>query len=229
MVRDCEHPRATHTHGTLLAYINDRCRCRPCKDANSANCRTRRRLKAYGVQLDAKATPITGTLRRVEALGCLGWSYQALSAKLGWHESRLNHIVQQTAVAPRNARAVAALYDQLWDQPAPTDTRMRRTSATRTRNAAARLGWLPPMAWDDAAIDDPDTQPNTGAHSSSGLDEVAVERACHGDRIPLTRAELIEAIRRLHDRGRSLTETGDTLGLTAHAVFKIRHRDLAAA
>lgn len=46
--RDCTHKKANHVHGTRQAYVLDKCRCRPCRNANSQCERRLSRLKAYG-------------------------------------------------------------------------------------------------------------------------------------------------------------------------------------
>lgn len=46
--RECTHKQARHTHGTRQAYILDRCRCRPCREANRNHETARRRAKLYG-------------------------------------------------------------------------------------------------------------------------------------------------------------------------------------
>lgn len=46
--RDCTCPRARHEHGTRSAYVLDKCRCRPCRDASSAYERGRQRTQLYG-------------------------------------------------------------------------------------------------------------------------------------------------------------------------------------
>lgn len=46
--RDCQHKRANHQHGTRQAYVLDRCKCRPCLDANRAAENARSRAKLYG-------------------------------------------------------------------------------------------------------------------------------------------------------------------------------------
>ncbi len=44
----CMHKEATHEHGTHACYVLDRCRCIPCRDANTSYERTRSRQTAYG-------------------------------------------------------------------------------------------------------------------------------------------------------------------------------------
>lgn len=46
--RDCRHKRTRHVHGTRAAYVKDRCRCRPCTRANTAESRTSHRERTYG-------------------------------------------------------------------------------------------------------------------------------------------------------------------------------------
>lgn len=47
-IRSCTHKVARHGHGTRAAYVLDKCRCRPCRDAASAAERTRQKNIAYG-------------------------------------------------------------------------------------------------------------------------------------------------------------------------------------
>lgn len=46
--RDCQHPDRAHQHGTRVAYVKDRCRCRPCMDANTAASRRTNREQTFG-------------------------------------------------------------------------------------------------------------------------------------------------------------------------------------
>lgn len=46
--KPCLHKQADHQHGTHAAYVLDRCRCLPCKDANTTYERRRSRQAAYG-------------------------------------------------------------------------------------------------------------------------------------------------------------------------------------
>ena len=72
-VRDCQHPVARHEHGTRLAYITDKCRCRPCRDANAGHQSRIDRLKAYG-QWDplTDAEPVREHVRWLMGQG-MGW------------------------------------------------------------------------------------------------------------------------------------------------------------
>jgi hypothetical protein len=128
---------------------------------------------ADGARVDA-----TGTRRRLRALCAAGWSGPALAERLGMEPSGLYlTLTSRALVRAATARAVRALYDELWDEPPPQGTRSERISAAKARGHAARMGWPPPMAWDDDAIDDPAASPADGWQRPARLRpaEVAAE------------------------------------------------------
>lgn len=227
-VRDCACPNTHHAHGTRNAYVVDKCRCRPCRDAANAYERQRAKDRAYGRDAYTDATPVrahiehlqaqgmgwkriaaaagietsvvwkiiygdvtralaptkrvmpkthdailavtldlapgavidgTGTRRRLQALVTLGWSMSELARRLDVLPSNFGTTIhgrkQVTAATASKARD---LYDHLWDQPAPPSGR-HGCVPIKARNYAARMGWAPPLAWDDATIDDPAATP----------------------------------------------------------------------
>lgn len=91
--------------------------------------------------------PSIGTVRRLQALGWCGWTRADIARVAG---VQLTYSGQH--VTDATAEAVARAYDLLWDVQ-PPDT----FDNTQARRAARRLGWAPPLAWDD--IDDPDATP----------------------------------------------------------------------
>jgi hypothetical protein len=98
------------------------------------------------------------------------------------------------------------------------------------KNAAAAEGWLPPLAWDDDTIDDPDAVPNRTC-DEAGIDFVMVDRLCSGHaqfKSPgggrPDPAEVIEAVRLLTARGLTDGEIGDRIGRSKEAVLKVRAR-----
>lgn len=220
----CTH-RTHHQHGTYVCYVADRCRCRPCRDANNAAERARNRQHMYGHPSYVDAAParahiaaltaagmglkrivavtdisqgllskliygdqgrnmapskriraatetailaITlnladgaridskGTTRRIQALVAIGWSQSQLAARLGILRSNFTPLAQgRTDVTVAHAKAVEALYEQLWDQ-VPEHAEWRAHIAyTRALNYAAAAGWVVPMAWSEETIDDP--------------------------------------------------------------------------
>ena len=98
----------------------------------------------------------TGTRRRLQALVAIGWSQRRLAERLGVRVSNLNKTLRgDTLVLCRTARAVRAVYDDLWDQAPPQGEHREKIAANRARNYARDRGWAPPLAWDDDTIDDP--------------------------------------------------------------------------
>lgn len=98
----------------------------------------------------------TGTRRRLQALAVNGWPHRLIADQLDAdHKGTLTVQNGTTRTIRRHtAQAVADLYDRLWDQPGPSK---------RSRTCALRNGWLPPLAWDDDTIDDPDATPHADA------------------------------------------------------------------
>lgn len=158
------------------------------------------------VELLAAGTPVdaTGTTRRLQALIAVGWTQTALAARLGWTVANFHRLLQQTRVTAGTARAVRALYDDLWNVPATGDGQVGRQAAARDRNTARRNDWPPPMAWDDDSIDDPDARPDSGepACRRAAIAENAAELIAQGftreqaaDRLRTTRNAVDQALR----------------------------------
>lgn len=96
--------------------------------------------------------PAAGTTRRIRALLALGWPHSSISADCGHHTDVL--LAQRRAsVTVRTAQDIRTTYDRLSMTVGPS---------RRTANAAARLGYAPPLAWDDDTIDDPTAAPPEG-------------------------------------------------------------------
>lgn len=172
-----------------------------------------RALLAGGALVDG-----TGTRRRLQALVARGWSQRCLARKLGVHEANFSKTVRATEVLVSTARAVAALYDELWDCTPVAVTGSQKIAVNRARRMAHERGWLPPLAWDD--IDDPDETPTVDL--APVLDEIAVERAMVGDPVRLTKLERDEVVRRLTARGVSAWEIGRRLRTTGRTVQRRR-------
>lgn len=92
--------------------------------------------------------PSLGTVRRIRALLALGWTHAEMLRRTGVHTRRvICH--PSPVVTARTRAAIAELYEELCMTPGPSE---------KNRARAARLGWVPPLAWDD--IDDPDEVPS---------------------------------------------------------------------
>jgi hypothetical protein len=139
---------STRRHNTLNAHASDRCRCPAARAAHTRYSKRRLLDVAAG---RPRTIPADGCRRRIQALLAIGWTGSFIAAELGVSRARLSYLTsRQEAVTPRTAAAVSALYDRLSSQPGPS---------AMTRGHAAAAGYVPPIGWDDDAIDDPGALP----------------------------------------------------------------------
>lgn len=160
---------------------------------------------ADGSRLDA-----TGTRRRLQALVAVGYPGSELMRRIGKLPINWSYLLKRERVTAATARAVAALYDELWDQPPPEATDRQRAIATAARNRARARGWPPPMAWNDGSIDHPAAQPELG------------------ETIP-RRLALCEDSEELLRQGFTLEQAAERLGVSKLALAKVRERVRKAA
>lgn len=107
----------------------------------------------------------TGTRRRIQALIAAGWPQAHLATRLGMTGGNFGRILKDPRVTVRTARAVRALYDQLW-RANPLEHGAAPCGITRAKRYAADRNWAPAGAWDDDTIDDPAAQPDLGQKAS---------------------------------------------------------------
>lgn len=177
---------------------------------------------AGGALIDAR-----GVRRRLQALVARGWSQSKLADRLGVQVSNFGNLLTQERVSVRTHRAVAALYDELWNVEPPNEKWHDKAAFVRSIRYAKARQWLPPLAWDDI---DSDPEPPVVDAPEAVVDDVAVQLACAGERVRLTRAERREAVRVLHGRGLSDSKIGALLGVRPETAFRIRKElNLAAA
>ena len=82
---------------------------------------------------------------------------------------------------------------------------------------------MPPLAWDEHTIDDPQASPRR-ADGPVGVDPVAVARACSGE-LPAERLNCVErvaAIRQLAAAGCSDAEIGRRLHIADRTALRLR-------
>jgi hypothetical protein len=119
----------------------------------------------------------TGAMRRIRALQALGWSRDRLATMLTYDTTQLHILAhgRRPHVTARMDAEIRALYERLWCTAPPTVTQWDRGGVSRARRTAAALGWLPPMAWDETAIDNPAAQPFVGEETYPGGRRIHVE------------------------------------------------------
>ena len=185
-------------------------------------------LMSVGVDLaPSSLVPSAGARRRVEALMTLGWSQQAIAQLLGWQPNRVSSLRGKARVEVASAAAVAGLYDRLWASPAPTGTPAERWSSSRTRNYAARCGFVPPLGWDDETIDNPSARPAVRVKDGRIRDARPTDAAT-GTLASMARAERLDAVLRLSERGLSAAAIAARLGTTERSVTRYRAKGRAA-
>jgi hypothetical protein len=104
-----------------------------------------------------------GTQLRLRALTAIGYPAAGLAGRAGVAPSTIRDLLSghTRTVTPVLHRAIAALYDDLWDQPPPASTGAQRRATAAARRRAAANGWPPPMGLDDDRIDDPGYRPRS--------------------------------------------------------------------
>jgi hypothetical protein len=153
---------------------------------------------------DLHAIDATGTRRRLQALAAIGFPFTRLGEHLPLHPAQVGRVARSPQVHAGTARAVAKVYDRLWNQD-PTQYGVRPATALKVRRYAKSQGWAPPAAWDDDLIDDPAAEPDYGqqvpryvelAENGLELEHLGHTRQHAADRLGVTRDTLQQAIGR---------------------------------
>ena len=144
---------------------------------------------------DHALIPAVGTTRRLRALAANGHPLYRIADETGVARTHVRSLARgpQPLVTTAVARKVAAVYDRLWNVDG---------GSVHTRNRAAALGWVPPLAWDDDTIDNPDAKPYRYARRRS--------RRAPG--------ALAEDAADLVRQGYTRAQAAERLGVTADAV-----------
>lgn len=123
-----------------------------------------------------------GAVRRIQALMALGYSGAVISRRCGRQADWAMRVMNgREKIEERSRVALIRVYDELsMEHPAPD------LYVNRTRNMAAKRGYLPPLAWDDI---DNDPEP------------AKLEPRCHRDHL-MTGVNLMEASERAKNAGR---------------------------
>lgn len=101
-----------------------------------------------------------GAVRRIQALMALGHRAQDIAAAGGMRVCDVHNTVNQHGRWISHARHVAikGAYTALSMTPGPS---------ANVRGRSAAKGWLPPLAWDDEDMDDPNAEPSTASRDES--------------------------------------------------------------
>jgi hypothetical protein len=105
-----------------------------------------------------------GSVRRVQALACLGWGFGAQERQAGLARTALRQVIRQDRIRQSTAAAIQLVYDRLSMTPAPAGR-----YADAARALAVSRGWVPPLGWNDHEIDDPAALPACTPGNGPGL------------------------------------------------------------
>ena len=169
------------------------------------------------VRVDAGDVPAVGAVRRVRALYALGHLNYVIAREAGISRDAVCSLAagHWATVKVSVDDGVRAAYDRL---------SMSTGESWKTRRMAERHGWVPPLAWDDDTIDDPEARPelNSGEVSSRGegaehVDRVAVEAYLAGRIVQVTDAERLAALLAAPGRDLSMGDVDALHGLPQKA------------
>lgn len=179
-------------HGTNAGYLmHQRTDKNACDDCRAAHVRYEKRRIHDNYKGQPRLIDVTGTRRRLQALVALGWTYRAIGERAGISLSGVHKAINRYTVIRREVAAkYAAVYDELSMTLPPMDTRQQKRDANYARTVARKNGYLPPLVWDDATIDDPDAKPH-------GAGYVAPDRATRLADLDDMHAGISEACARL--------------------------------
>ncbi|MEU9806247.1 DNA-binding protein [Mycobacterium sp. NPDC050853] len=113
-----------------------------------------------------------GTVRRLQALAAIGWSFDALAKMMGTHRNVLLSLLKRERMLARRAREIAELFTRLHLTPGPSE---------KARRHARGNGWPVPFAWDEDTIDDPSATPDLGGESTWMQEYEDLQWVCEDD------------------------------------------------
>lgn len=126
--------------------------------------------------------PARGALRRIRALYAHGWSFEQQASIADVTVDELRRIRRgKPFLQPEVGAAIRRVHSVLWDVAPPMRTPEQRRAVEQRRRRAARLGYVPTLAWDD--IDTDPTPPTVPP--GEVVDELAIELALEGEDVAL--------------------------------------------
>lgn len=144
-----------HKHDeNSTCYVQHRCRCSSCRERSRDYAYWRRHSGCARTRIDA-----TGTRRRLQGLACLGWTFTELGERLGTTRQAVQNWAKADTVWPATAQRITALFAELCMTVPAHPPGYAAGTAERVRIQARKNDWVPPLAWDDDDIDNPDARP----------------------------------------------------------------------
>lgn len=164
-------------------------------------------------------TSSVGSVRRLRALYALGHEQVRVAEACGLHRDAVADLVhgRTKRVTERTAVAIRGAYEVL---------SMEIGASDRNRAVAREAGWVPPLAWDDAKIDNPNCRP-VGKKCPAGgslVDDAAVIRALEGEKVQLRGPDRVAAVERGIRRGMTHGHVAETLSMDEDTVKRYWER-----
>lgn len=147
----CTHTRVTHTHGTHACYVLDRCRCVPCRDANTAYERDRVRQHAYGRWVGlVDAEP---SRRRVQQLRDQGYGLKTIALRVRVSHGALTKLMYGIDGRPPSRRVTPDVERRILAFQ-PTVDALADGATLEACGAARRLRALVAIGWSQTKLAD---------------------------------------------------------------------------
>lgn len=200
--KPCLHKLATHTHGTYVCHVLDRCRCLPCTLARGEYDTDVAHKKVYGTWSPFVATaPALDHIRALQAAG-LGW--KRIAAAAGVPPSSVYPLLygkaDRNGGRPRT-KARRALIDAILAVPMPTLDDLGATVVVDSTGTRRRLQALITGGWSVQRI-----------ATTHGLDRQPLDHALAGHPVRASTARTVSAAyEALWDQPPPQDTTGDRI------------------
>jgi hypothetical protein len=199
-------------HGSSNAYRNHGCRC---ADARRANTRYGK-LRRAGLHRPLWVSSV-GVVRRRQALAAIGYGLKELAPHFGTSWRGVGNYQNRPRVHRATFDRWVEVYDLLSMTPGPN---------ARVKAHAERCGWVPPLAWDDDELDEPDARPARMPRVwRIRADDKRIAAALAGDeaaRAALRSPDRREIVLRLHAEGLTDPAIAARSGIKQNTIRAIR-------
>lgn len=175
-----------------------------------------------------------GAVRRVGSLAYMGWSLASIASHLNAPVCALTALIAHPDWTLSTSRrdAIEKVYNKLWNQE--PEGSYGKADDELGKSIGYRIKCVPPLAWDDDDIEDPNHEPTghpspkhrengpTGIMSDGMIDPLALSivmnRPAHYARPRLSPRELELIAITLRGRGYSTTDISEMTGLAKRSV-----------